>query len=253
MKYLPQPYFLIDRNYEIHSFSNRSEIIFDVGKNFLQLVDWESTEKAKKLLEFHEGLAEGELIMKTRESPYALIDLSMNWEEEMCHIICTEKDHRLSELENIVESHRIRLAETDLELLEKKDQVEEKLLEIKKLSCPFIKLTKRAALIPMFGSLDGDLIRLNEEKLLRTAQKGDYEEILFDFNGVDEFKIDGVEALVSLVKELQIMGIKPSMIGIKPNHAFYLNNTNTRLDVPFLNSLSKAFKKWIKRREHFDV
>lgn len=175
-----------------------------------------------------------------------MFDISVNWHEERGHIIGIEKDHRLAELESIVAKHRVRLAETDLELLEKKEQVEKTLLEIKSLSCPFIKLTKNSALVPLFGNLDEELIRQNESRILKKSQEGGYQEILFDFNGVGDLTIEGVEAFVSVVKELQLMGLEPCVIGIKPNHAFYLNHTKNVPDVPFLNSLSKAFKNQFK-------
>lgn len=245
IKYLPQPYFLINQDFQILGFSDRSSEIFDIHNSFLELVDWESRSKAERLIGKAASRSEGELIMKTKESPYALVDVSIKWNGSEGHIICLEKDHRLAELESIVAKHRIRLAETNLELLEKKEQVEKTLFEIKNLSCPFIKLTKNAALVPLFGNLDEDLIRQNEERVLQKTQKGGYEEILFDFNGVGNLTNEGVESFITLVKELQLMGLRPSIIGIKPNHAFYLNRTHSKLDVPFLNSLSKAFQKSI--------
>lgn len=242
IKFLPQPYFLIDRDFNILGFSNRSTEVFEFNSSFLELVDWESRKKAENLIGNASERADGELIMKTRYSPYALIDVSIHWDKNEGHIICIEKDHRLTELESLVEKHRLRLAETNLELLEKKEQVEKTLYELKNLSCPFIKLTKKAALVPLFGNLDNELIRQNEKRVLVKAQDGAYEEVLFDFNGVGELTNEGVEAFISLVRELQVMGLLPSIIGIKPNHAFYLNRTTSKLDVPFLNSLSKAFK-----------
>ncbi len=242
LKYLPLPYFLIDAEYNILANSAASEGIFSVGKNFLELVDWESHNKMKSLFVDKVNKVEGELIMKTKYSPYALFDININWHEHKGHIICIEKDHRLSELETIVEKHRIRLAATDLELLEKKEQVEKSLLEIKSLSCPFIKLTKSSALVPLFGNLDDELIRQNEGRVLNDSLEGGYQEVLFDLNGVGELTLGGVEAFVSLVTELQLMGLKPSIIGVKPNHAFFLNHLTVVPDVPYLNSLSKAFK-----------
>ncbi|GAM13960.1 STAS domain-containing protein [Mesobacillus selenatarsenatis] len=245
VKYSPQPYFLLDRDFNILEFSQIGAEIFSIGDMFLELVDWESHKKATNILGNRESRAEGELIMKTKESPYALFDISVNWNEDKGHVICIEKDHRLAELESIVEKHRKRLAETNIELLEKKELVEKTLFEIKSLSCPFIKLTKSAALVPLFGNLDEELISQNEKSVLDKTQQGGYLEILFDFNGVGDLTNEGVEAFVSLVKELQLMGLQPCIIGIKPNHAFYLNNSKTVPDVPFLNSLSKAFNKLI--------
>ncbi|WNF21145.1 STAS domain-containing protein [Mesobacillus jeotgali] len=245
LKFSPQPYFLLDSDYNILEFSQISSETFSIGDKFLDLVDWESHAKTKSILGNKTGRAEGELIMKTKESPYALFDISVNWNESKGHVICIEKDHRLMELEGIVEKHRKRLADTNIELLEKKELVEKTLFEIKSLSCPFIRLTKSAALVPLFGNLDHELIFQNEQRVLEKAQEGGYQEVLFDFNGVGEFTIEGVEAFVALVKELQMMGLQPLIIGIKPNHAFYLNNSKTVPDVPYLNSLSKAFKRSI--------
>ena len=243
LKFLPQPYFLIDLDYNILDFSQVSSELFYIRKNFLDLVDRESQGKTKNILGNLEGRSEGELIMKTKESPYALFDLSVNWNDGRGHIICIEKDHRLIELESIVEKHRTRLAATNLELLEKKELVEKTLFEIKSLSCPFIKLTKSTALVPLFGNLDSELISQNEKRVLENSQAGGYQEVLFDFNGVGNLTSEGVEAFVALVKELQVMGLHPCIIGIKPNQAFYLNNSKTVPDVPFLNTLSKAFIK----------
>lgn len=245
LKYLPHPYFLLDREFNILEFSQIGSEIFLIGDKFPDLVDWESQGKMKTILGKKESRAEGELILKTKESPYALFDISVNWNEDKGHVICIEKDHRLAELESIVEKHRKRLAETNIELLEKKELVEKTLFEIKSLSCPFIKLTKSSALVPLFGNLDEELISQNEKRVLEKSQQGDYLDVLFDFNGVGDLTNEGVEAFVALVKELQLMGLQPSVIGIKPNHAFYLNNSKTVPDVPFLNSLSKAFNKSI--------
>lgn len=244
-KFLPQPYFLINQHFDILAASDRSYYIFNAAPNFLDLVDWESRNKATHFLTRKAGMEESELIMKTKESPYALFDVSINWNGEEGHIICIEKDHRLAELESIVEKHRLRLAETNLELLEKKEQVEQNLYEIKSLSCPFIKLTKTTSLVPLFGDLDEDMILQNEERILHKTEDGKYDYILFDFNGVRELTGNGVAAFISVIKELQVMGISPSIIGIKPNHAFYLNSHPSKLNVPFLNSLSSAIKKTI--------
>ncbi|WLR56914.1 STAS domain-containing protein [Mesobacillus subterraneus] len=243
LKYLPQPYFLVDREYNIHDFSQVSSEIFYISKNFLDLVDRESQGKTKNILGNKESRAEGELTMITKNSPYALFDISVNWNGDSGHIICIEKDHRLMELESMVDKHRKRLSDTNLELLEKKELVEKTLFEIKSLSCPFIKLTNSTALVPLFGNLDVELIRQNEQRVLEKSQEGDYKEVLFDFNGVGNLTIEGVEAFVSLVNELQLMGLQPCIIGIKPNHAFYLNNSKAVPDVPFLNTLSKALNK----------
>ena len=243
-KYLPQPYFKIDEDFNILAVSDRALEIFKPASDFLDLVDWESRSKAIQVLSRIDGGSrkECELIMQTTESPYALMDVSINWNQAEGHIICLEKDHRLAELERIVEKHRVRLAETNMELLEKKELVEKGLKEIKSLSSPFIKLTKSKALVALYGNLDGELILQNEKRILERAYSGRYTEILFDFNGVGNLTEDGVDAFIVLIKELQVMGMFPVVIGVKPHHAFYLNQHNVLLDIPFLHGLSNVLK-----------
>lgn len=60
----------------------------------------------------------------------------------------------------------------------KKELIEKTLFEIKNLSCPFIKLTKSAALVPLFGKLDDELIRQNEKRVLDKSQQGGFQEVL---------------------------------------------------------------------------
>jgi rsbT co-antagonist protein RsbR len=88
----------------------------------------------------------------------------------------------------------------------RKELVEKTLFEIKSLSCPFIKLTKTTGLVPLFGNLDVELIGQNAKRILEKSQKGCYQEVLFDFTGVGDLIIEGVEAFVALVIGTSING-----------------------------------------------
>lgn len=39
------------------------------------------------------------------------------------------------------------------------------------------------------------------------------------------------------------MGVVPSVVAIKPNHAIYLNKSSIKMKIEFQNSLSKVLKK----------
>lgn len=242
IKNLPQPYFLINTDFDILAFSECSRELFNLPSNLLELVDWDSKEKAISLFSNQRAKMEGELIMKTKVSPYALIDVSINWVDSHGYVLCLEKDHRLEELENLVEKHRLRLSSTNMELLEKKEEIETSLKEIKRLSFPFIKLTFNAALIPIYGNIESDLIKVNSSRLLKTVNQGDYDQVFFDFNGVGYLTIEGVEAFKELVSELQLMGISPAIIGVKPDHAFFLHQVPLLNGLSFYNRLDKVIK-----------
>ncbi|WP_071458882.1 hypothetical protein [Bacillus massilinigeriensis] len=56
----------------------------------------------------------------------------------------------------------------------------------------------------------------------------------------------GVKSFDSLVESLVLMGVEPSIVGIKPNHAFCLNKSPIRLNISYKSSLEKVLKH-IKR------
>lgn len=84
----------------------------------------------KTILGKKESRAEGEVIMKTKESPYALFDISVNWNEDKGHVICIEKDHRLAELESIVDIANV-WPKRILSFLKKKSWLKKHFLRLK--------------------------------------------------------------------------------------------------------------------------
>jgi rsbT co-antagonist protein RsbR len=142
-QYLPHPYFHVKHDFTILSQSAQSNDVFPHADNFLELVDSGSESKALSILSEFNRMAACELTMRTLYSPYALMDVSIHWHGGEGHVLCIEKDTRLTELENLVSQHRARLAETNMELLDKKEALEQALIEVKKLSSPLIEITKK--------------------------------------------------------------------------------------------------------------
>lgn len=164
----------------------QSNDVFPCADNFLELVDSESKSKALSILSEFNTMAACELTMRTLYSP--------------------EKD--------------TRLAETNMELLDKKE-----------------------ALVPLFGDLDSALIEHNETPLLAKIFEEEYDVIHFDFSGVGEISEEGVSKFINFLQKLDLMGFVSSVVAIKPNHAFYLNKSSIKMKIEFQNSLSKVLKK----------
>jgi rsbT co-antagonist protein RsbR len=242
-QYLPHPYFHVKHDFTILSQSAQSNDVFPHADNFLKLVDSGSKSKALSILSEFNRMAACELTMRTLYSPYALMDVSIHWHGGEGHVLCIEKDTRLTELENLVSQHRARLAETNMELLDKKEALEQALKEVKKLSSPLIEITKREAFVPPFGDLDSALIEHNETPLLAKIFEEEYDVIHFDFSGVGEITEEGVSKFIDLLQKLDLMGVVPSVVAIKPNHAIYLNKSSIKMKIEFQNSLSKVLKK----------
>ncbi|WLR51138.1 hypothetical protein LC040_18540 [Bacillus tianshenii] len=238
--FLPYPYFKVDKDFIILSASKLAQEQFASSEQFLSLIDDESKGKAVQVLGGSVEREETELVMHTNDSPVALFTVSIQWENEVGHVICIEKDSQIADLTALVQKHRHRLAETDFELLERKEEVEQAILKIQKLSCPFITLTSDIALIPLFGNINHRLIAVNQERLLNSCYTSEYEQILIDFNGVGELTNEGVNAFRSLVKQFNLLGLQCFVIGLKPSHVFYLNDYKAELGVSFAGSLSEV-------------
>ncbi|WP_342767236.1 STAS domain-containing protein [Bacillus taeanensis] len=248
IKYFPQPCFKINRNFDILDQSDEAKYAFKPALNFLDLVDSESIMKAKKILLQDYLLQDIELFLNTNASPLSLFDCSIKWHDDAGYLICVEQDSRLNELSILVQQHQQRLAKTDFELLEKKEQLETSLKQIKQLSAPFIKLLNGIGFVPFFGNLDEELIKQNEQSIQKACYEETYEKVLFDFSGIDKLTEQGVEKFVTLIKGLHVMGVDSYVIGVKPNHAFYLKNYNTEIEIIYLRHLHNVIRFYINEK-----
>ncbi len=246
IEFLPYPCFVVDQHLYIMERSQSSGFTFGPAMNFLELVDSESRKKAERLLKNGFKSAEGELKMATKDSPFSLFTVRINWHKEWGYIICTEKVQSLNDLIETVEKQRLRLSETNFELFEKKEALEESLRNIRELSGPFIKLSKQTALVPLFGTLDHLLIVQNEFRFTHEAAKGDYEQVIFDFHGVGDITEEGMGAFGQLISQLKLMGARSIVTGVKPQHAFVVNNAGVDIDASFIKSLRDAIKETIQ-------
>ncbi|OZB93587.1 hypothetical protein [Paenibacillus sp. XY044] len=120
MTRMPVPYFCIDRDYYILTASSQAEAMFAGNGSLLDLIDEGSVDKATTYISPSHANVMVELIMKTRTTPLALVDVYQSWDEEGTgHIVCicqsrqfqivTDQLHRLHE--DLKEPARNRPAE----------------------------------------------------------------------------------------------------------------------------------------------
>ena len=200
-------------------------------------------QKAEYLLEDVHHNHEVELVLKTIHAPFALFNCSVTWEKETGHLVCIQQDQRIKNLEGLVQKHHERLATTNFELLEKKEEVEKAYIKIKELSIPYISLSDRSALIPIYGELDHSLLKERSEELMRTVYESDCDKIFFDFHTVSAVTERGISSFAGLVKMLTLMGNQIFVIGIKPEHSAYLNNYDLGEKIIFESNLKEVLKK----------
>lgn len=248
-KFLPLPYFLLDEELTILDYSRSASDIFLIGDNFITLVDEENRQKVSQYIQPDFSEIEMELNMKTKHDPLAVFGISVKWEGNKVHILCVEKTKEVDTLSDQLIMLRSRLSETDFELLEKKEELEEAIARINKLSGPFIPLYAEAGLVPLFGDLQADKLQVIEENILYRIEEGDYEQVFFDFHAVGYITDDGKKQLGQLFETIQLMGTKTVIVGLSPSQVSGLKSKGT-LQAASMASLKQAISKYVKKQNH---
>jgi rsbT co-antagonist protein RsbR len=250
---LPLAFLKADRNGKIISYSTIARETFDLSGGHLKgIIDEESIEKLIQY-SWEPGLdpVKLELNMKTRETPLCLFEVHIQWDSEgHANMLFVPKDSSNEGLMDKLMQLQQRLASTDFELLEKKEELEEVLIRLNQLSGPFIPLSETLCLIPLFGDITADKINVISESCLKAVFAGEYDEILFDLTAVGEIEGKGIEKFTQLIKTLNFMtGSIIKLIGIKPNLAEVLNNYKLDEWVQIDQSLKQVLNVYFKRNE----
>lgn len=241
----PLPAFLVDHDLNIKEQSELATELFSKPASFLDCVDSESKQKAIDLLKNKDEI---ELVLNTVDSPYMLFKVFARWTDNgEGQILCVRQDSQIMELSSMLQMQRDRLAETNFDLLDKKEELENAMNKIKMLSSPFLPISSNLCVIPLFGSLDEELFLINEQQLLSTLQTGSYEYVILDFNGIGEIEETGVFAFQSFYEMIQLVGVNPILSGLKPRHVFRLMENDFNVDQTFhiTGSLKDAISKYI--------
>ncbi|MFP7495100.1 STAS domain-containing protein [Terribacillus saccharophilus] len=246
-KFLPLPYFLLDEELTILDHSRPASDIFLIGDNFITLVDEENRQKVSHYIQPDVSEIDIELNMKTKHDPLAVFHISVKWEGKKAHVLCVEKTKEVDTLSSQLTKLRSRLSETDFELLEKKEELEDAIARIHKLSGPFIPLYAEAGLVPLFGDLQADTLQVIEENILYRIEEGEYEQVFFDFHAVGNITDEGKRQLGQLFETIQLMGTKTVIVGLSPKQVQGLKSKGT-LQAASMNSLKQAISKYIKKQ-----
>ncbi|MDX8289391.1 STAS domain-containing protein [Metabacillus indicus] len=242
-RHLPLPFFKLDKNFRILERSLAAGKLFAEKESFLELADEDSRRKAEIVLS--SGKNDSELVLRTYQSPLSLFKLNVNTDDEFLYLILTEQNSKMETLVQQVELHRRRLAETDLQLLAKKEEAEDAYRKIIELSCPFIMLTKKTALLPLYGELTEELISANAGRLLNLLQETCAEQVMIDFHGVGFISETGMKALADLVKEFTLMGASTCFASLNPVQAKQVYASHTTLEATYVSSLSCALETYL--------
>ncbi|WP_053218394.1 STAS domain-containing protein [Virgibacillus senegalensis] len=239
-EYLPLPYFKINKNLDILSMSDKAKQLFMIGDGFLSLVDEESMEKARSNIYPEIVDNNVELNLKTKNNPSAAYEVNIHWNSEDGHIICFEAPEKTEKITDQLQKLRDRLNSTDFELLAKKEELEDAIERVNKLSGPVIPLDEDVALVPFFGDLPPEKLDIIKTDILRFIYDSSIDYLLFDFTAVGNISREGINSLEELMNTIHLMGQEIVLCGVKPKHAQAINNLRRFLKAKTVTSLSQA-------------
>ncbi|MEM5015000.1 ATP-binding protein [Metabacillus indicus] len=132
---IPFPYFLVDRKLNIVSVSRCTFTIFDEELNFLDVVGIGSKKKAAKFILDTPSITKIELNLKTKSNPMTLFDVYIQYEgKNFIHIFCIDKEESVDQIYQAVKTLEGDLLYANLNLLEKQEQLEKSLQQMKEIA-----------------------------------------------------------------------------------------------------------------------
>lgn len=247
-EYIPVPYLRIDQNGNIIEESKQAAALFNTKQKKIQdIIDKESEPKFFRHIFSGKKIDTLELNLHTNSSLPELFDVQFSWDPDgCCHLVLLQKNGSNEVIAEKLNSIQQRLAVTDFELFEKKEQLQKAVDELKKLSGPFIPLTKEIAYIPVFGDVEGDKMKIISSKVLSMIYEGEYETVLFDLTPAGEMLQEGVDSLNRLFRMIFLMHTSTiCIIGAKPSQVRSLKEFQIEKGVQFAHSLKQLLPSLI--------
>ncbi|MFD1020458.1 STAS domain-containing protein [Thalassobacillus hwangdonensis] len=243
------PYLGINKYFQIQYFSSEVEQLTVLKDNFLDMLDDESREKVQKWLTPSMKKVKVEVNVKPLQADADPIvaDIHARWHNDLqADIMVIKRDEKLIRVTDSLNQLQYRLNDTNFELLEEKEKLEQAIIENNRLSAPFITLTNETALVPIFGEISVEKLHAIESHLLFEVQENDVDRLLFDFTAVGEMEKEGFLVLQNLIQSLFYMGCEVAFVGIQPKQAQHMHHMKMKFDITYLTSLHQALQKYCK-------
>ncbi|MGP4077957.1 STAS domain-containing protein [Halobacillus sp. K22] len=246
----PLPYYRINKNFIIYAYSKEAGDLHGVKEYLLDIFDDSSHAKIKDSVkpEIQKASLEVHLKPVNEQDTIKTADMYVSWENDLyAEVLLHVKDEELSKVNQTLTQLRGRLNETNFELLEEKEKLDEAIEQSNRLSAPFIVLSPDTATIPLFGDITTEKMYAVEESLLKSSQREGIDRLLFDFTAVGEFNREGIRVLSDMMKSLFYMGLDISIIGIQPHQAKELNELKLPPEINYMHSLQQAVAKYCSK------
>ncbi|WP_226580298.1 STAS domain-containing protein [Halobacillus litoralis] len=243
----PLPHFTINKNFMIQTHSEESEKKLGVREHLLDFFDEESVVKIRKWVtpEVQKVTLEAHLKPYGEKNAPVPCDLHVKWDNDLhAEVLILTKDEQMEKVTKTMDQLRSRLNDTNFQLLEEKEKLEEAIQHANHLSAPFISLTSNTALVPLFGDITEEKMYTVESQLLHSSQQGDIDQILFDFTAVGTLEREGAQVLKNIMTSLNYMGSHISIVGVRPEQVKNIQAMQFPPQIQYINTLQQAIKKY---------
>jgi len=244
---LPLPVFTLDNRLHVVESSAEAFELFGECRQFTDVVDEESLQKAKKLLSSEVLQPKFELNFISKKDRLFLADVyGKRIDPGNLSLVIVPKDNQLERVANQLAKLRERLRETDYDLFQEKERTVELLQRVRELSAPYIQLDANRLLVPLFGELTEEQVQAFSPRLLANIYETRAETVIFDLTAMGKITDGGLQQFADLLQSLTIMGTASIFTGVKPEHAKQLHHMQAKLPMRFLSSLQEVLssKRW---------
>ncbi|MFD0049415.1 hypothetical protein ACFVHQ_08795 [Actinomycetes bacterium NPDC127524] len=245
-RYIPVPYLKVNQEGNIVGCSDEARQLFPLNLGALEdLIDEGSIKKLENGLNSLDGKNVLELNIHTVKSPLALFDVHITSDSEgFYHFVFMSKEKNTVLVAKKLEALKARLATTNFELFQNKEDLEKANRYLNQQSAPFITLMDKIGYIPLFGDLTSEKVKIFTQTISAAVNDGDFDYILFDFTPAGKIMDDGFKALNELFTIIKIVsGGYLYVIGVNPQQAPILMQNTLSMDIHYELSLEKFLKK----------
>ncbi|PSL44415.1 rsbT co-antagonist protein RsbR [Salsuginibacillus halophilus] len=241
-KGFPLPCFYIDKRLTITSTTGTGVDKYLQAASFLTLVEEGSRSKLQTFLSGGETAESPvEVNLYLRNQKFQLVDLYMSWESELHGVVVVvPKQNVYDQSALVLEGLRGRLRDTNFQLYEEKEKLSKIIDEKNALSAPFITLSSKTALVPLFGDIEAEKMKTIETHVLQRAYSGGYDLVFFDFTGVGDITDEGFQVLENIVRSMSYLGPEIVIVGLRPAHARQVYELRRTLNIQFQPTLEQA-------------
>jgi rsbT co-antagonist protein RsbR len=157
------------------------------------------------LNQFHHRLIES--LRATQQSNAAL--------REEQSALETQVQARTAQLQKLLASEQERRAETERLLMENALQR----ATIRQISVPVLPIATHILVMPIIGTVDSDRLQVLQQEALHAAERTNARVVIFDITGVLLVDRLVAQGLVRVIQALQLLGVTPWIVGIRPEVA----------------------------------